>query len=295
MTGDAPTGGPAGDPAGESTDASAGAAADHVVDEAGGRVDGGVGERSVGRSSDGRPSDDRADDTGGRSDGSTGGPADGLGGGTAERAAGDVAVDAGGRADRSTGGPADDLADGVAERPGGDAVERSDARPSDDVAVDAGGRADGGPEATAVSLVSHPTEAKPPAPSATGVGRRVVVLGGLAAVAAAAIGIARVRAVDGPAASEGGGADDELDALRRVGEAYLRVRPEEASVDVLLAALPAGATGPDASATAVALPEAPDVDAAVRADHAAGRVVEVDGWRFAETAGRLAALAHLTA
>jgi hypothetical protein len=116
-----------------------------------------------------------------------------------------------------------------------------------------------------------------------------------AGVVAAGLGL---RLVVGAATDDGGGdgpavAEAELAAVRRVGEAYLAVRPDEASTAALEAAL-----DPEVRRALEAVPPGgplpPAALAAIRADHGEGRVVEVDGWRLAETAGRLAALVHLS-
>jgi len=83
------------------------------------------------------------------------------------------------------------------------------------------------------------------------------------------------------------------EATRRLGIAYLRDEPWEASIDLLLRGLPiAGDTGVQAAATAIADPAAvlARVGAASTAEFANGDTVVVDGWELGRSEARLAAL-----
>ena len=71
-----------------------------------------------------------------------------------------------------------------------------------------------------------------------------------------------------------------------VGDAYLRMHPEERSGDALVAALLGDAAGVPADAT-------PIVAERIRSDFERGRVVDMHGWRLSRTECRLAALAAL--
>ena len=71
-----------------------------------------------------------------------------------------------------------------------------------------------------------------------------------------------------------------------VGDAYLRMHPEERNGDALVAALLGDAAGVPADAT-------PIVAEGIRSDFERGRVVDLHGWRLSRTECRLAALAAL--
>lgn len=126
--------------------------------------------------------------------------------------------------------------------------------------------------------------------------RGVLIVGGVVAAGVAAYGAAGVigvakRCSEFAAASEGA-----AQAAGRIGLAYLRVHPEEASEAGLLAAV-AGR-----SAVARALNAAPDaaavfriMDDVVRADFATGEIVKCDGWILAKSEARACALLALRA
>ncbi len=78
------------------------------------------------------------------------------------------------------------------------------------------------------------------------------------------------------------------DGVGRIGVAYLAVTPEEGDVEALVRALaPPGSELARASSRRARRAALLD---AVRHDFAAGRVVELDGWRIARTEGRVCAL-----
>jgi hypothetical protein len=126
--------------------------------------------------------------------------------------------------------------------------------------------------------------------------RRILIAGGVATAGAAAYGAAGVigaarRCREFAAASEAA-----AQSARRIGAAYLRVHPEEASEVRLMAAL-AGR-----SALTSALKAAPDMaavfcimDDIVRADFAAGEIVNCSGWILAKSEARACALFTLRA
>jgi hypothetical protein len=73
-----------------------------------------------------------------------------------------------------------------------------------------------------------------------------------------------------------------------IGDAYLRMHPEERSGDVLVAALLGDAAGVPADATLIVVDR-------IRSDFERGRVVDLHGWRLSRSECRLAALAALCA
>jgi hypothetical protein len=75
---------------------------------------------------------------------------------------------------------------------------------------------------------------------------------------------------------------------RPVGDAYLRMHPEERSGDALVAGLLGDAAGVSGDATSIVVER-------IRSDFERGRVVDLKGWRLSRTECRLAALAALCA
>jgi hypothetical protein len=126
--------------------------------------------------------------------------------------------------------------------------------------------------------------------------REILIVGGAAAVGVAAYGVAALwgvarRCTEFAAASEAAAL-----SARRIGSAYLRMHPEEASEADLLAAL-AGRP-----ALMRALSAAPDtaavfriMDDVVRADFAAGEIAKCHGWILAKSEARACALFALRA
>lgn len=129
------------------------------------------------------------------------------------------------------------------------------------------------------------------------------VLGGAAAAVAAAVAGVRLVGDDdrpGDAGSPGGteapggsaGARDELDGIRRIGEAYLTAHPEQAGREELLEALGGGQPGgvdPEAEPEEILA----GLEAAIREDFAEARTVVLDGWHLSVTEARAAALVAL--
>ena len=73
-----------------------------------------------------------------------------------------------------------------------------------------------------------------------------------------------------------------------VGDAYLRMHPEERNGDALVAALLGDAADVPADATSIVVEQ-------IRSDFERGRVVDLHGWRLSRSECRLAALAALCA
>lgn len=127
--------------------------------------------------------------------------------------------------------------------------------------------------------------------------RRLLVTFGAVTGAAWAAAAGPVRAAlgsAGPAARLVGVLDHAASAAA-VGRAYLRAHPEEAEPDRLVRELSAGircqGCDPD-RAERTRLRAA--IAARIRADFAASRVVQVDGWVLSRTEARLYGLAALT-
>jgi hypothetical protein len=78
-----------------------------------------------------------------------------------------------------------------------------------------------------------------------------------------------------------------VDAVARVGEAYLRLVERDEHPDGNSVAEPAGATGADA------FHRLESEAGAVRRDFEKGDVISVDGWRLSSTEARMAALVAL--
>lgn len=126
------------------------------------------------------------------------------------------------------------------------------------------------------------------------------VLGGAAAAVAAAVAGVRLVGDDDADPPEDTGApggttgtrEGGLDGIRRIGEAYLAVQPEEASREALLEALDVGQPG---GVDPAAEPEEilAGLEAAIREDFAEARTVVLDGWHLSVTEARAAALVAL--
>jgi hypothetical protein len=121
--------------------------------------------------------------------------------------------------------------------------------------------------------------------------RGILITGGVVAAGMAAYGAAGVIGVARRCSEFGAAAD-----VARIGLAYLRVHPEEASEIRLLAA------AASRSALARALNTGPDIAAVfgmmnelVRADFAAGEIVNCSGWILAKSEARACALFALRA
>lgn len=108
------------------------------------------------------------------------------------------------------------------------------------------------------------------------------MIGALIVVPVAAVGARFALSRDGDERPE-----VDLDALHRIGAAYVAEVPDESSPAILsdLTGVPAG--DPDALGAALGEPE-------VGADFAAGEVIELEGWLFSRTEARLAALAWVS-
>jgi hypothetical protein len=126
--------------------------------------------------------------------------------------------------------------------------------------------------------------------------RGILIACGIAAAGVAAYGTAGVIGVARRCSEFADAADAAAQSARRIGLAYLRVHPEEASEVRLLAAMT------DRSALAPALNETPDMaavfrimDDLVRADFAAGEIVKCGGWILAKSEARACALSALRA
>jgi hypothetical protein len=118
-----------------------------------------------------------------------------------------------------------------------------------------------------------------------------VVVAGVAAYGAAGVIGAVKRCSKFAAASE-----VAAQSAKRIGLAYLRIHPEEASEVRLTTAVP------DLPILTRALNAAPDLasvfcilDDVVRADFAAGEIVKCDGWILAKSEARVCALLTLQA
>ena len=125
--------------------------------------------------------------------------------------------------------------------------------------------------------------------------RGILIVVGVAAAGAAAYGVAGVGVARRCSEFTGAPAG-AVQSARRIGLAYLRVHPEEASETDLLAAV-AGRP-----ALLHALSATPDVtavfrilDDVVRADFEAGEIVECLGWILAKSEARVCALFALRA
>jgi hypothetical protein len=126
--------------------------------------------------------------------------------------------------------------------------------------------------------------------------RGILIACGVAAAGVAAYGAAGVIGVARRCGEFADAPDAAAQSARRIGLAYLRVHPEEASEVRLLAAMT------DRSALAPALNETPDIaavfrimDDLVRADFAAGEIVKCGGWILAKSEARTCALLALRA
>jgi len=121
--------------------------------------------------------------------------------------------------------------------------------------------------------------------------RGILIAGGVTAAGVAAYGAAGVIGVARRCSKFAAASDAAAQSVRRIGLAYLRVHPEEASEGRLIAAV-AGR-----SALARELNAAPDIaavfciiDDLVRADFAAGEIVKCRGWILAKSEARACAL-----
>lgn len=121
--------------------------------------------------------------------------------------------------------------------------------------------------------------------------RGILIAGGVAAAGVAAYGVASVIGVAKRCSEFAATSQAAAQSARRIGLAYLRVHPEEASEVRLLAAV-AGR-----SALARALNTAPDIaavfnvmDDVVRDDFATGEIVKCGGWILAKSEARACAL-----
>jgi hypothetical protein len=126
--------------------------------------------------------------------------------------------------------------------------------------------------------------------------RAVLMAWGVAAAGVAAFGAAGVIGAARRCSEFAATSEAAAQSARRIGLAYLRVHPEEASEMHLMAAVAAR------SALTRALNAAPDVavvfrimDDVVRADFAAGEIVKCDGWILAKSEARACALFALRA
>ncbi len=123
--------------------------------------------------------------------------------------------------------------------------------------------------------------------------RRDFLVGALlvasATAAPEAIALERLTKALGPwlASLELGGLLRDRAAAASVGRAYLRCRPEERNLGVLLPLLFDGEAGPGESL-------ASSLGSRIREDFACARVVAVQGWRLSETEARLCAAVALT-
>ena len=126
--------------------------------------------------------------------------------------------------------------------------------------------------------------------------RGILIVGGVAAAGVAAYGVAGIIGVARRCSEFAAASEAAAQSARRIGLAYLRVHPEEASEADLLAAV-AGRP-----ALMRALSAAPDtaavfriMDDVVRADFAAGEIVKCHGWILAKSEARACALFALRA
>jgi len=124
------------------------------------------------------------------------------------------------------------------------------------------------------------------------VGRReILIVGGAAAVGVAAYGVAVMVGVTRRCSEFATAPEAAALAARRIGSAYLRIHPEEASEADILAAL---AGRPVLMRALSAVPDTAAVfrimDDVVRADFAAGEIVKCHGWILAKSEARACAL-----
>ena len=121
--------------------------------------------------------------------------------------------------------------------------------------------------------------------------RGTLIIGGAAAVGAAAYGVAGMIGVARRCSEFAATSAAAAQSAKRIGLAYLRIHPEEASEADLLAAmagrpalLRAFGAAPDTAAVFRIM------DDVVRADFAAGEIVKCDGWILAKSEARACAL-----
>ena len=126
--------------------------------------------------------------------------------------------------------------------------------------------------------------------------RGILIVGGAAAAGVAAYGVPAIIGVARRCSELAVASEATTQSARRIGLAYLRIHPEEASESFLLAAM---ARRP---ALMRALSAAPDtaavfriLDDVVRADFAAGKIVKCSGWILAKSEARACALFALRA
>jgi hypothetical protein len=119
--------------------------------------------------------------------------------------------------------------------------------------------------------------------------RALLIAGGLLAAGVAAYGAAGVFGMARRCSEFGARSEAAAQSARRIGLAYLRVHPEEASETRLMAAIAARSATPDVPAIFRIM------DDVVRADFAAGKIVRCDGWILARSEARACALFSLRA
>ena len=120
--------------------------------------------------------------------------------------------------------------------------------------------------------------------------RKILIIGGVAAAGAAAYGVAGVNSVARRCSEFASASEGAVQSARRIGLAYLRLHPEEASEADLLAAMAGrhalvhalSATQDTASVFRI-------LDDVVRADFEAGEIVECLGWILAKSEARACA------
>ncbi len=118
--------------------------------------------------------------------------------------------------------------------------------------------------------------------------RRFLIAAGVATAAAAGGGILRLRGGEPRLLTSRVAAALADDPVRAIGRGYLHVRPDENDESTLVALLERRPEWRSVNSVA-------DVRRALtdggRVDFSTGRVVNVGGWRLAETEGRVCALA----
>jgi hypothetical protein len=126
--------------------------------------------------------------------------------------------------------------------------------------------------------------------------RGILIAGGIAAAGVAGYGAAGAIGAATRCSKITAASEAAARSARRIGLAYLRVHPEEASEVGLMTAVAAR------SALTRALNAAPDMaavfcilDDVVRADFAAGEIVKCDGWILSKSEARVCALLTLQA
>jgi hypothetical protein len=126
--------------------------------------------------------------------------------------------------------------------------------------------------------------------------RRAAWLGGTLSLCPA---VALGRSIDGPWARQArrlAGIFARPASAARVGRAYLRDHPEDASVERLVRSLAAGWPGGAAKVERLGAAQLRRrLRRQIRAEFAAGRTVRVQGWVLAESEARLFGLATLAA